>query len=445
MCKMRQFYFLVAVFLVGLIPSAPSEAQRYRSYSTYRPPVNRNNYYKSQQNFRNTQAIQRQNQANQARLRQTRIRTQQANARKYQREQQQKIRNRQASMKRNMQERQKKALAQQTKRLKQHRQKMLSKQAINASGAQLASLQKNIQQQQLFREQKKFKDRQKKLNLLAKKRDKERKDKQAKDKNQRTLTLASLTTIPRNSFKPVSFQPSSLKDFKTRRLEQQSKPKYSASLDKVYKNVSTRVDKANKFRSQVYAKANSKDDAKSRSKASSGGGGNKKPPKDSGTGGSGNKKPPKDSSTGGDDKEPGNDGDGKKPRKLSPIFNKAANNFKRCDAGRCTKSQIRPLNSTSEIKQKTELSKQIADGHSFEKHVLKKGEFKGLEIRTKKQFAKHIERVLRKPTHKKKLKRQRTAYWDAKTGTLVIKDPNNPDGGTAFQPESQKRYYDKLD
>ena len=44
----------------------------------------------------------------------------------------------------------------------------------------------------------------------------------------------------------------------------------------------------------------------------------------------------------------------------------------------------------------------------------------------------------------KNLDRGRTGYWDEKSGTIVIKDPKNPDGGTAFRPVEGRKYFDDL-
>ena len=46
----------------------------------------------------------------------------------------------------------------------------------------------------------------------------------------------------------------------------------------------------------------------------------------------------------------------------------------------------------------------IAGGHAFEKHALNQGEFKGLGIRTRDQFANHIEDVVNNPTASRQLK-----------------------------------------
>jgi len=86
----------------------------------------------------------------------------------------------------------------------------------------------------------------------------------------------------------------------------------------------------------------------------------------------------------------------------------------------------------------------IAAGHAFEKHVLNQGEFKGLDIRTRDQFTKHIEDVINNPTATKSLERGRTAYWQEETGTVVIRDPKHRDAGTAFQPKDGRRYFDEI-
>jgi filamentous hemagglutinin len=88
--------------------------------------------------------------------------------------------------------------------------------------------------------------------------------------------------------------------------------------------------------------------------------------------------------------------------------------------------------------------KEIAGGHAFEKHVLNQGEFKGLGIRTREQFANHIENVVNNPTASRQLSGGRSAYWQDSTGTVVIRNPRAADGGTAFQPTNGRAYFDGL-
>jgi hypothetical protein len=44
----------------------------------------------------------------------------------------------------------------------------------------------------------------------------------------------------------------------------------------------------------------------------------------------------------------------------------------------------------------------------------------------------------------KQLSRNRTAYVDQKSGTIIIRDPAKSDGGTAFRPGLGKYYYDEV-
>jgi len=93
------------------------------------------------------------------------------------------------------------------------------------------------------------------------------------------------------------------------------------------------------------------------------------------------------------------------------------------------------------------LADQIGNAHAFEKHILQQGEFGGLGIRTKEQFAAHIDMVLQSPTNKP-LSSGRHAYWDGNTSTVVIVNPSHPDGGTCFQPNVTQwpgsSYFDQL-
>ena len=86
----------------------------------------------------------------------------------------------------------------------------------------------------------------------------------------------------------------------------------------------------------------------------------------------------------------------------------------------------------------------IAGGHAFEKHVLMQGEFRGLGIRTREQFATHIDSVINNPTAFRSLGSGRSAYWHADSGTVVIKNPRAIDGGTAFQPSRGQQYFENL-
>ncbi|MBU9808854.1 hemagglutinin repeat-containing protein, partial [Rahnella sp. SL6] len=90
------------------------------------------------------------------------------------------------------------------------------------------------------------------------------------------------------------------------------------------------------------------------------------------------------------------------------------------------------------------IGRDIADGHAFEKHVLEQNEYADLGIKTKEQFAQHIENVVRNPTSTKELSNGRSAYWDQSSGTVVIRNPKAADGGTAFRPTNGRAYFDNL-
>ena len=87
---------------------------------------------------------------------------------------------------------------------------------------------------------------------------------------------------------------------------------------------------------------------------------------------------------------------------------------------------------------------EIAGGHAFEKHVLQQGEFRGLGIRSREQFANHIENVINNPTATRQLSGSRAAFWGDDTSTVVIRNPHAADGGTAFQPALGRKYFDEI-
>jgi len=87
------------------------------------------------------------------------------------------------------------------------------------------------------------------------------------------------------------------------------------------------------------------------------------------------------------------------------------------------------------------VAEQIAGGHAYQKHVVERDEYP--EIGSQEQFQNLIQRILSNPTEWKRLEGGKSAYWDKKTGTVVIRDPGHPDGGTAFRPKTGKRYYDR--
>ncbi|MGD0706199.1 MAG: hypothetical protein ABSA02_40755 [Trebonia sp.] len=79
---------------------------------------------------------------------------------------------------------------------------------------------------------------------------------------------------------------------------------------------------------------------------------------------------------------------------------------------------------------------EISSGHAFDKHVVERGEFPG--VTTRKQFANLIEDAVMNG-ESRVLSRGRTAYWT--DGTVVIRNPSAPDGGTTFRPPDGYDYF----
>jgi hypothetical protein len=84
----------------------------------------------------------------------------------------------------------------------------------------------------------------------------------------------------------------------------------------------------------------------------------------------------------------------------------------------------------------------IGSGHAFDKHVVRKKGFADFGISTKEQFVDFIEKIMDNPSDYKKLENSRDAFWDDATGTVVVRDFNHPDKGTAFRPKDGKSYFD---
>ena len=87
------------------------------------------------------------------------------------------------------------------------------------------------------------------------------------------------------------------------------------------------------------------------------------------------------------------------------------------------------------------IAEQIAAGHAYGEHVVEQHQFPW--VRSRQDFRELIARILRNPTERKPLKGGRTAYWDGATGTIVVRNPKDPDGGTAFRPRDGKYHYDR--
>ena len=82
------------------------------------------------------------------------------------------------------------------------------------------------------------------------------------------------------------------------------------------------------------------------------------------------------------------------------------------------------------------IAEEISGGHAFDKHVVDRGEFPG--VTTREQFANLIEDAVMNG-ESRVLNRGRTAYWSE--GTVVIRNPSEPDGSTAFRPPDGYDYF----
>ncbi len=88
------------------------------------------------------------------------------------------------------------------------------------------------------------------------------------------------------------------------------------------------------------------------------------------------------------------------------------------------------------------VAEDIANGHAYDKHVVEQGEYP--EITTRGQFQQVIQNTIDNATEEKLLSGGRYAYWYGNDGTVVITDPGNPDGGTAFRPTGGYSYFQGL-
>ena len=88
------------------------------------------------------------------------------------------------------------------------------------------------------------------------------------------------------------------------------------------------------------------------------------------------------------------------------------------------------------------VAQQIAAGHAYDKHVAAEGQFPGIASRV--AFAALIQGIIEHPTASRRLASERTAWWDEASGTVVIANPRDRDGGTCFKPRAGRPYFDHL-
>jgi RHS repeat-associated protein len=89
------------------------------------------------------------------------------------------------------------------------------------------------------------------------------------------------------------------------------------------------------------------------------------------------------------------------------------------------------------------LGAEVAMGHAFGKHVVEGGEFAGLGIRTRAQFAEHVAKVVSDPSDIRYAKDGRTFYLQESSSTVVVRNPNGGES-TAFQPKNWGEYISGL-
>jgi hypothetical protein len=98
------------------------------------------------------------------------------------------------------------------------------------------------------------------------------------------------------------------------------------------------------------------------------------------------------------------------------------------------------------LKQPTAAQKKIANaianGHAYEKHVVDEKLFP--EVKSVKEFADVIGKVLANATHHRDLENDREAYYDRPSNTIVIYNPRAKDKGTCFRPRNGLKYYENL-
>ena len=88
------------------------------------------------------------------------------------------------------------------------------------------------------------------------------------------------------------------------------------------------------------------------------------------------------------------------------------------------------------------IARAIARGHSYQKHVVEEKQFP--EVKNRDDFVELIARVLANPTHHRDLERDREAYFDRKSNTIVIYNPHARDRGTCFRPRAGLKYFEGL-
>ena len=143
----------------------------------------------------------------------------------------------------------------------------------------------------------------------------------------------------------------------------------------------------------------------------------------------------------------GSGGSGAGKSGITPVFNAAAVQGRIAEANQKRLLPSEQKYAKNNINQAALLNaeligKEIANGHAFEKHVLQQGEFKGMGIRTREQFALHISSVVTNPSSVRYYTDGRIAYIQESSRTVVVRNGVSGEG-TAFQPTDWATYISK--
>jgi RHS repeat-associated protein len=105
------------------------------------------------------------------------------------------------------------------------------------------------------------------------------------------------------------------------------------------------------------------------------------------------------------------------------------------------------INTIEDASGKSSIAHSIANGHAWDKHVIRNGEFggQGGMFKNQEEFTGYIEQVMSNPSEMKDIAGGKKAFWDNSTQAVVIYDPHNlKDQGTFFQPKEGKDYFNNL-
>jgi hypothetical protein len=97
----------------------------------------------------------------------------------------------------------------------------------------------------------------------------------------------------------------------------------------------------------------------------------------------------------------------------------------------------RPAGSLPHLEIK-EVARKMANGHGFQKHVIRQREFPGM---TRAKYQNMVEEIMAQPSEIRGLRNGRRAYWDESRKVVVVYDPNAKDCGSAFKPREGYDYF----